>query len=42
MTKRWIPVLALLLAAPLMAQDSRTVDAVYPATLTDLPKMPVS
>ncbi len=36
--KRWIYVLAFLLAAPLMAEDSRTVDAVYTATLTDLPK----
>jgi transglutaminase superfamily protein len=36
--KRWIRVLPFLLAAPLMAGDSRTVDAVYTATLTDLPR----
>ena len=36
--KRWICVLAILLTAPLMAEDSRTVDAVYTARLGDLPK----
>lgn len=36
--KRCVCILAVLLAGPLMADDSRTVEAVFTATLTELPK----